>query len=120
MTTIAKPTCSHEECTRPVWARGMCSTHYSKWYQSTPKPLPKPNQHQSCLTEGCSRPVTYPAKKMCRACYERSRRTHSRSKGRANKAATSAPIVAPAAVSAPRISLLSRIAAAVRAFREAK
>jgi hypothetical protein len=28
---IAKKTCSIPKCGKPVWARGLCSTHYATW-----------------------------------------------------------------------------------------
>lgn len=67
-------TCSVENCSRPVRARGLCRKHYDEW-RATRAPDLRPHmpREETCREEGCSSPVK--ARGWCGAHYQRWRRT---------------------------------------------
>lgn len=54
---MTQRTCSIEGCTRPLWARGWCNSHYKLWRHNgfpSKRPLMKDGP---CSVEGCGRPA---------------------------------------------------------------
>lgn len=57
---MPQPTCSVEECSKSVSARGLCSRHYYQWRKTTRPP---------CRVDGCEKPGT--SADMCQMHYAR-------------------------------------------------
>lgn len=53
-----EPTCSHEDCKKPVKARDMCDAHWMQWRRELkkaglPLPPPEPKPRPVCKADGC-------------------------------------------------------------------
>ena len=66
-------TCSVDDCSRPVKARSMCSSHYGYWYRYERTGTPKKQQRLTeCIVDGCDRRPC--GRGLCRMHYERKRK----------------------------------------------
>ena len=50
---VADATCSFEGCEKPVWARTLCGTHYSRWRRRGDVAAPLVQRRGTCSVEGC-------------------------------------------------------------------
>jgi len=62
-----KQVCSVEDCEKPIYGRGWCSTHYSRWKRNgdvtTVRQSGKPRQLTTCFVDGCDTDAV--ARDMC-------------------------------------------------------
>lgn len=66
----SKPLCSVEGCEKPAWARGLCSTHYTRLHRRGLPELPKvETPRATCTQDGCEKLVL--ARGLCPMHYQR-------------------------------------------------
>lgn len=69
---MAEVTCSAEGCERPVWARTLCGTHYSRWRRRGDVTAPLVQRRGVCSMDGCG--GKHVAKGLCEKHYSRLKR----------------------------------------------
>ncbi len=73
---MPKATCSAAECERPVQSRGLCSTHYWRWWKDQDRAdTRRPDPDRPCAVAGCEKPVRGGGRGWCGTHYARWR-TH--------------------------------------------
>lgn len=68
---VEKEKCSHPNCHRDSFSRGMCNKHYQNFRNHNPE-LYKKEKPETCTEEGCNNP--YHAKGLCSIHYNKSYR----------------------------------------------